>query len=655
MDMLINGKHISADDLAEVKNPYNGEVIDTVPVSHLNNVDLAIDAAVNAKDSIQEMSAFKISNKLYAVYEKLKDNKDELAELLTKEVGKPINESVVEVNRSIETLKLSAEEAKRIYGETVPLDGGINGKGFFAFTQRVPLGVVAAITPFNYPLNLSIHKIAPAIACKNTVIIKPPINAPLTVMKFAELVNEEFPDGVINTVTGYGSEVGDALVTSPEVDKISFTGSVATGLLIASRAGMKKVTLELGGNDPLVVLKDADLDRAVNGVMNGAYLNAGQVCMGVKRIIVDESIADEFTQKLVRETKKIKMGDPMDKNTVLGTLIDEDAARMVEETVNNAVKAGAKILTGGKRDGAFYEATVLDNVSPDMDVVVNETFGPVAPIIKVKSIDEAIKVANDTEYGLQAGVFTENFRDGLRCANEIEAGTVFVNKQSTFRTDNMPFGGFKNSGTGKEGVKYAVEEMTKINRIKFKIVYFKNASTRLRVSLRESIGIPFGISPSSPSTSFKIFPSIPRNIPSLVVSINDCGGSNETPTLFPSFTFKSFVTTVMALFPKLTLHIIKESALGCFVTLIISPTFISIPIIGSLMGPRAKRSLRPKTESMKNLTLATFSIVFSLSSLGALLMKVLFHPSPPKHSTIFSPFSIIDATFGELTKSSPSR
>ena len=183
---------------------------------------------------------------------------------------------------------------------------------------------------------------------------------------------------------------------------------------------MKKVTLELGGNDPLVVLKDADIDRAVNGVMNGAYLNAGQVCMGVKRIIVDESIADEFTQKLVRETKKIKMGNPMDKNTVLGTLIDEDAARMVEETVNNAVKAGAKILTGGKRDGAFYEATVLDNVTPDMDVVVNETFGPVAPIIKVKSTDEAIKVANDTEYGLQAGVFTENFRDGLRCANEIE-------------------------------------------------------------------------------------------------------------------------------------------------------------------------------------------------------------------------------------------
>ena len=276
MDMLINGKHISADDLAEVKNPYNGEVIDTVPVSHLNNVDLAIDAAVNAKDSIQEMSAFKISNKLYAVYEKLKDNKDELAELLTKEVGKPINESVVEVNRSIETLKLSAEEAKRIYGETVPLDGGINGKGFFAFTQRVPLGVVAAITPFNYPLNLSIHKIAPAIACKNTVIIKPPINAPLTVMKFAELVNEEFPDGVINTVTGYGSEVGDALVTSPKVDKISFTGSVATGLLIASRAGMKKVNLYLGVIIQIVLIRNQAIDGQFTVVINVDILNIQQ-------------------------------------------------------------------------------------------------------------------------------------------------------------------------------------------------------------------------------------------------------------------------------------------------------------------------------------------------------------------------------------------
>lgn len=465
MDMLIGGKHISGDDLEDVVNPYNNEVIDTIPIAHLQTAQLAIDEANNAKDSLCEMSAFKVSNKLFNVVEKLKSNREDFARLLTFEVGKPINESLVELDRSIETLRLAAEEAKRIYGESVPLDAGLNGKGFFAFTQRLPLGVVAAITPFNYPLNLTIHKIAPAIACKNTVIIKPPTEAPLTVMKFAELLNEEFPDGVVNTITGYGSEVGDYLVTSPDVNKISFTGSVTTGMMISQKAGMKKVTLELGGNDPMVVLKDANIDKAIKGVINGAFLNAGQVCMGVKRIIIDDEIADEFCERLVSETEKLVMGDPLDSKTTLGTLISEKAAMQVEETVNNAVESGAKILTGGVRDGAFYSATVIDNVTPEMDLVERETFGPVAPIIRVNGVDEAIEVANDTEYGLQAGVFTESYSNAMKCAQEIEAGTVFVNKQSTFRTDNMPFGGFKNSGVGKEGIKYAVEEMTKTKLI----------------------------------------------------------------------------------------------------------------------------------------------------------------------------------------------
>ena len=465
MDMLIGGKHVSGDDLEEVINPFNNEVIDTVPIAHRQTADLAIRRANDAKDSLCEMSAFKISNKLFNAVEKLKDNREDFARLLTLEVGKPINESLVELDRSIETLKLAAEEAKRIYGESVPLDAGLNGKGFFAFTQCLPLGVVAAITPFNYPLNLTIHKIAPAIACKNTVIIKPPTQSPLTVMKFAELLNEEFPDGVVNTVTGYGSEVGDYLVTSPDVNKISFTGSVTTGLMISQKAGMKKVTLELGGNDPMIVLNDADVDKAVQGAINGAFLNAGQVCMGVKRIIVQEDISKEFAKKLVEKAERLVMGNPLDESTTLGTLISEKAAIQVEETVNNAVQKGARILTGGNRDGAFYEATVIDNVTADMDLVVNETFGPVAPIIHVDSVDEAISVANDTDYGLQAGVFTNDYSNAMRCVQEIEAGTVFVNKQSTFRTDNMPFGGFKNSGVGKEGIKYAVEEMTKTKLI----------------------------------------------------------------------------------------------------------------------------------------------------------------------------------------------
>ena len=463
--MLIGGKYISSDDLAEVKNPYDGEVIDTVPIAHRQIADLAIQEANNAKESLVEMSAFKISNKLFNVVKKLEEKREEFARLLTLEVGKPINESLVEVDRSIETLRLSAEEAKRIYGESVPLDAGLNGKGFFAFTQRLPLGVVAAITPFNYPLNLTIHKIAPAIACKNTVIVKPPTEAPLSVMKFCELLDCEFPDGVVNVVTGYGSEVGDYLVCSSEVNKISFTGSVTTGMMISQKAGMKKVTLELGGNDPVIILKDADIEKAVKGIINGAFLNAGQVCMGVKRVIVEESIADEFAEKLVCETEKLVMGNPLDSKTTLGTLISEKAAMQVEETVDNAVENGAKILAGGVRKGAFYSATVIDNVTMDMDLVLRETFGPVAPIIRVGDVDEAIEVANATEYGLQAGVFTNDYANAMKCAQKIEAGTVFVNKQSTFRTDNMPFGGFKNSGVGKEGIKYAVDEMTKTKLI----------------------------------------------------------------------------------------------------------------------------------------------------------------------------------------------
>ena len=465
MDMLIGGKYISGDDLEEVKNPYNGEVIDTIPIAHLQTAQLAIDEANNAKSKLVEMSAFKVSNKLQNVVEKLKDKRQEFAELLTLEVGKPINESLVEIDRSIETLKLAAEEAKRIYGESVPLDAGLNGKGFFAFTQKLPLGVVAAITPFNYPLNLTIHKISPAIACKNTVIVKPPTEAPLTVMKFCQLLDGEFPDGVVNTITGYGSEIGDYLVCSSDIDKISFTGSVTTGLMISQKAGMKKVTLELGGNDPLIVLNDANIDNAVKGVINGAFLNAGQVCMGVKRVIVQNGIADEFASKLVEETEKLVMGNPMDDKTNLGTLISQNAAIQVEQTVNDAIDKGAKVLTGAKRDGAFYHATVLDNVKMDMDLVSRETFGPIAPIIRVDSLDEAIEVANDTEYGLQAGVFTSDYKAAMRCVREIESGTVFVNKQSTFRTDNMPFGGFKNSGIGKEGIKCAVEEMTKTKLI----------------------------------------------------------------------------------------------------------------------------------------------------------------------------------------------
>ena len=469
MEMLINGKLSSKDENYEVINPYNGDIVDTVPIADKGDLNKAISIANAAKKELNEFSSRKVSNCLYDAYELLKKESKSIAKLITLETGKPINGSIGEMERSIETLKFAAEEAKRIYGESVPLDAGLNGKGFMAFTQKIPLGVVACITPFNYPVNLAIHKIAPAIAAKNTVILKPSIEAPLAGLKLVEILDEYFPNGVVNSITGFGEEIGDGLVGSEDIDKISFTGSVATGLSIANRCGMKKITLELGGNDPLLVLKDADIEKAVKGAVNGAYLFSGQVCMGVKRIILDNEIADEFIDLFVSETKKLKVGNPMDKDTDIGPLINEKAADMVELSVDNAIKNGAELLTGAKKDNAFYYPTVLDNVNKDMDIVVDETFGPVAPIIRVDGVDEAINVANNSKYGLQAGVFTENIRNGLKCANEIEAGSVFINKQSTFRTDNMPFGGFKLSGIGKEGVKYAVEDMCKSKLIGFNL------------------------------------------------------------------------------------------------------------------------------------------------------------------------------------------
>lgn len=469
MKMLINGENYDKDEHKEILNPYNGKIVDTVPIANRNEVKKAVNAANQAKNSLTEMSARKVSEKLYDAFENLKNEKEEFAKIITQETGKPIKQSLGEMERSIDTLKLSAEESKRIYGETVPLDAGLGGKGFFAFTERIPLGVVAAITPFNYPVNLAIHKIAPAIAAKNTTVFKPSMQAPLAGLKMAEIIAQEFPKGVINTITGMGGEIGDALITNENINKISFTGSVATGLFIASRAGMKKITLELGGNDPLIVLDDADIKKAVKGAVNGAYLYSGQVCMGVKRIIVDNLIAEEFTDLLVKETQKLKIGNPMDENMDMGPLIDENAAINVEKTVDNAISDGAELLTGGKRKNTFYRPTVLDNVNMNMDVVSNETFGPIAPIIHVDGVEEAIKTANNTQYGLQAGVFTENMHNGLKCANEIEAGTVWINKQSTFRTDNMPFGGVKSSGVGKEGIKYAVHDMTKPKLIGFNL------------------------------------------------------------------------------------------------------------------------------------------------------------------------------------------
>ncbi len=467
MKMVINGKLVDKNDKINIFNPADNQIVDTVPSGSLEDIKKAINAASQAKTVINDMSSRKVSRILYNIYEDVLKNSNKLAQLITLETGKPIINSIDEINRSVETILLAAEESKRIYGETVPLDACIGGKTALGFTLKVPLGVISAITPFNYPINLAIHKIAPAIAAKNTVVLKPSIKAPLAAMKLVQIMSTHLPSGVINCVTGHSSIIGDEMISSPLVSKVSFTGSIQTGISISKMASMKKITLELGGNDPLVVLADADINKAVKAAVSGSFLNAGQVCIAIKRIILHEAIANEFIGKLVSETAKLTMGDPSESETDVGPLIDEEAAKKVELLVDDAVNNGAEILLGGKRHDAFYSPTIIDNVKSNMKVVSDETFGPIAPIIRVHSVDEAFEVANNTEYGLQAGVFTGSIETALKAVKVIEAGTVIINRQPTFRTDNMPFGGFKNSGMGKEGIKYAVNDMTETKLIIF--------------------------------------------------------------------------------------------------------------------------------------------------------------------------------------------
>lgn len=467
--MLINSEKISTDKRLDIINPYDNTVVDTIPVADEKIVLEAIQSAKHAEEKINELTSREIYYRLSDACEDLRQQKEKIAKSITQETGKPINGSLYELDRSIETLMFAAEESKRIYGENVPIDAGLGGNNVMAFTKKIPLGVVAAITPFNYPVNLAIHKMAPALAARNTVILKPSKEAPLSGLMLAEILAEHFPNGVVNTLTGFGKEIGDIILANDDVNKISFTGSVPTGVHIANNAGMKKLTLELGGNDPTLILKDADIDKAVADIINGAYLFSGQVCMGVKRIIVENKIIDEFTDKLVKQTNKLNVGNPMDKNTDIGPLINNNAVKYVDEVVQDAVQLGADIETGAKVKDNFYWPTVLSGVKDNMKIVCNETFGPIAPIIEVKDIDEAIKIANNSQYGLNAGVFTENIHDALKCVNSIESGSVFVNKASTFRTDNMPFGGFKYSGMGKEGIKYAVEDMCKTKLIGFNL------------------------------------------------------------------------------------------------------------------------------------------------------------------------------------------
>lgn len=375
-------------------------------------------------------------------------------------MGKPIQWSRIEVDRAALTFQLAAEEARRIGGEAIPLDLNINTRGRFGVVRRFPLGIILCITPFNYPLNLAAHKIAPAIAAGNAFILKPPPQAPLTSLKLGEVIAASgFPEEAFS-VLPCSNAVAEKLVTDERIKMLSFTGSNTVGWQLKSKAGKKKVVLELGGNAGVIVDKSANLEDAVRKNALGSFLYAGQVCIKVQRIYVHDSIYPAYKEKFISAAKSLKAGDPSDPEVHVGPLIDEAAVERVSQWVSEAQKLGATVLAGGKREGNVYLPTVLENVPNTANVFCKEVFGPVVTLHKFSSIEEAVTSVNDSIFGLQAGIFTNDYDDILYAYNNINAGAVIVNDNPTFRVDNMPYGGIKDSGFGREGLKYSIEEMT---------------------------------------------------------------------------------------------------------------------------------------------------------------------------------------------------
>ncbi|HTR99497.1 MAG TPA: aldehyde dehydrogenase family protein [Bacteroidota bacterium] len=462
MKILVSGQWRQTGNKRQVFNPYDNKAAGEVFQAGAREIDEAIAAADEAFQQTRRSAPHERHSALAAVSRGLAEHKDEFAALITAETGKPITLSRGEVERAVFTMATSAEEALRVEGSVLPLDVMPQSANRTAIIRRFPLGVIGAITPFNYPLNLVAHKLGPAIAAGNTVVLKPSSNAPQTALRFAELFMQTgLPQGALNVVPCMGSEI-EQLITDKRVKLISFTGSPAVGWGIKARSGRKRVLLELGGNAGVIVCADAQMDHALKSVAQGAFANAGQSCISVQRVYLHESIAEYFTAQLVKLARSIAAGDPMNPRTVVGPMIDEQAARKVESWIQEAVAGGARVLCGGTRKGALLEPTVMADVAPEMKVSCQEAFAPVVTVDRFTDFRDALERVNTSSYGLQAGVFTNNAADIFTAYRELEVGGVIVNDASSFRVDHMPYGGTKESGLGREGVRYAIEEMSEM-------------------------------------------------------------------------------------------------------------------------------------------------------------------------------------------------
>jgi len=466
MKMFLAGEWIDKPDKQEVRSPYDQTVIETVPRANLADVERAIDSAVAGAKIMRAMPGYQRYQILHRASELMAARAESLAQTLTREEGKVLAESRLEVQRAREVIELSAEEAKRIGGEVLPLDGASNGAGKLGFTLRVPCGVVVAITPFNFPINLPCHKVGPALAAGNAVILKPAGDTPLSALALVDILLEAgLPPLAISCLTGSGGTLGDPLCTDPRVRKISFTGSRDVGEHICRVAGIKRVTMELGSNCPLIVMDDADLEQVAAAAVSTAFANAGQVCISTQRVIALDRVYGDLLDAMRPKAEALTVGNPLAAETKMGPMIRESDAVRVAAWISEAVSAGGQIVAGGQRDGTLHQATIVANVGRDTKLSCQELFGPAVAVTKATSLDEAIAIANDTPYGLSAGIFTRDIGRALKFAREVDSGALHINWGPQWRADLMPYGGLKDSGLGKEGPKYAVAEMTELKTV----------------------------------------------------------------------------------------------------------------------------------------------------------------------------------------------
>ncbi|HEX5544523.1 MAG TPA: aldehyde dehydrogenase family protein [Nitrospira sp.] len=457
---LVHGRWKSGELSASVVDPFTGKLVAQITQAAESDVEEAIASTCSAAATMERLPAHARYNILQQVAALLYRRRDEFVQAITAEAGKPITDAKREVSRAIQTFTVAAEEARRIPGEVVPLDWTPGFDTYLGVLRRFPIGPILGITPFNFPLNLVAHKVAPALASGNPILVKPAPQTPLTALLLGEVVMEAgIPPGGLNVVPCENS-LAERMVVDPRFKLLSFTGSASVGWMLKAKCGKKKVTLELGGNAGVVVEPDADLELAAQRCAAGGFGYAGQTCISVQRVFVHHLIADAFTTKLLMHVARLKMGDPADETTSIGPLIDQAAAQRVENWIDEAVAGGARVLLGGKRMGSLVEATVLSNVNPDMKVSCKEVFGPVVTVTPYRHLSEAVALLNQSDYGLQAGIFTQDINKIFYAFRHLEVGAVLANEIPTFRADHMPYGGVKDSGLGREGVRAAIEDMT---------------------------------------------------------------------------------------------------------------------------------------------------------------------------------------------------